>query len=76
MSGLRGYTRWTRRQSGALKADILSGDTEVVADAVMGQVRAIVPNRPLSPDEARMIGVRLIEAAALADGNRAIRAEA
>lgn len=34
---------------------------------------ATVPNRPMSPDEARMIGVRLIEAATLADNGRSIR---
>jgi hypothetical protein len=30
-------------------------------------------SRPLDPDEARMIGVRLIEAAALADNDRSVR---
>lgn len=69
------YSRWTRLEGklGILIADILGSDTEVKADPRDGTVRAVVPARPLSPDEARMIGVRLIEAAALADGERVIR---
>lgn len=69
------YSRWTRQEGklGILIADILRSDTEVKADPSDGTVRAVVPDRWLSPDEARMIGVRLIEAAALADGERAIR---
>lgn len=70
---LRGtYTRWTR-MGGALVADILGADTDVTADPVTGLISATVPQRPMSPDEVRMIGVRLIEAAALADGDRCIR---
>lgn len=67
------YSRWTERADGALVADILGTDTSVVAASASGTVAVTVPNRPISPDEARMIGVRLIEAAALADGDRAIR---
>lgn len=66
------YTRWTT-DGGRLTADILGADTDVQADLTAGTVDAVVPDRALSPDEARMIGVRLIEAAALADGDRCIR---
>lgn len=54
-------------------ADILGTDTSITADPESGTVAATVPNRPMSPDEARMIGVRLIEAATLADNGRSIR---
>lgn len=66
------YTRWTQAD-GALIADILGADTVVQANPGTGTILACVPDRPMSPDEARMIGVRLIEAAALADGDRCIR---
>lgn len=66
------YTRWTRGQSNELTADILS-DFGISADPERGQVTACISSRAMSPDEARMIGVRLIEAAALADGDRAVR---
>lgn len=69
------YTRWTQ-VGDALAADILGADTSVVADPQSGRISATVPDRPMSPDEARMIGVRLIEAAALADGDRCIRGRA
>jgi hypothetical protein len=67
------YSRWTRDEDGTLEADILGADTSVVAVPTSGTVSVTVPKRPLSPDEARMIGVRMIEAAALADGDRAVR---
>lgn len=74
MTQLNRYTRWTRDEgSQALVADILGSDTNVVAHPNGGTVSCRVPERPLSPDEARMIGVRLIEAASLADAHRAIR---
>ena len=66
------YTRWTRDESGRLVADNLI-DVDICADTKSGQVTACIGARPMSPDEARMIGVRLIEAAALADGDRAVR---
>ena len=68
------YSRWTRGGDGNLDADILGSDTMVTVFPSTGKVAVTVPDRPLDPDEARMIGVRLIEAAALADGERAIRA--
>ena len=74
------YYRWTSRTAEGivedevvLVADILGSDTNVVAHPDRGTVEAEVPNRPMNPDEARMIGVRLIEAAALADNGRSIR---
>lgn len=73
------YYRWTRVGVGAadapanLVADILGADTNVLADPKSGMVSASIPKRPMSPDEARMIGVRLIEAAVLADDGRSIR---
>jgi hypothetical protein len=66
------YTRWTA-VGGQLIADILGSDTGIQADPAAGTIEAVMPDRPISPDEARMIGVRLIEAAALADGERSIR---
>lgn len=67
------YTRWTRDGEGrTLTADILS-DVDIKADVVQGVVIAHVGSRAMSPDEARMVGVRLIEAATLADGDRAVR---
>lgn len=72
---LRGtYTRWTKEAgSPVLTADILGASTLVRADPETGLVTARVPNEPLDPDTARMIGVRLIEAAALADDGRSVR---
>lgn len=67
------YSRWTEGEPGVIEADILGADTSIVADTNEGTISATVPGRPMSPDEARMIGVRLIEAAALADGERARR---
>lgn len=67
------YYRWTERPDGRLEADILGMDVAVIADQEKGKVSLAVSTRPLSPDEARLIGVRLIEAAALADGDRSVR---
>lgn len=73
-SELRGtYTRWTRERNGrALSAGILS-DVEIIVDLPNGRVITDIPGRPMRPDEVRMVGVRLIEAASLADGERTIR---
>lgn len=68
---LRNYTRWRQGLTGLLHADILGGKFAIDADPDAGHV--LLADVPLSPDEARMIGVRLIEGAALADGDRAIR---
>lgn len=68
---LRNYTRWTRGRGTELVADILGADNLIVANPATGNVS--YGDRVMSPDEARMVGVRLIEAAALADGERAIR---
>lgn len=68
------YFRWTRLAEApdVLKADIL-GQTSIMADKKTGAVLAdLIPQR-MDPDEARMIGVRLIEAAVLADDGRSIR---
>lgn len=68
------YSRWTRRESsGTLRADILGMDTDITADPVTGTVSATVSKLPMDPDTARMIGVRLIEAATLADAGRSVR---
>jgi hypothetical protein len=66
----RRYTRWTRAGS-ALVADILGGRFQVGADEAAGVVS--FAGADLTPDEARLYGVRLVEAAALADGGRAVR---
>lgn len=70
----RRYTRWTRSDVG-LAADILGARILIVADPGAGMVHVDLPDPAgrLSPDEARLYGVRLIEAAGLADGERAIR---
>lgn len=78
---LRNYTRWIRSSaSGHLHADILTSGPyddpndvpSIAANPAAGNVFAYIKGS-LSPDEARLYGVRLIEAAALADGERAIR---
>jgi hypothetical protein len=70
----RRYTRWTRRTDGTLKADLL-GMPSIVADPAAGEVRFFETGTlaAWSPDEARLVGVRLIEAATMADAERAIR---
>lgn len=75
-AALRNYTRWrtdSRDGDGLLTADLLGVGPAIVADPTAGRVAVDLMHHGLSPDEARLIGVRLIEAAALADGDRAIR---
>lgn len=67
------YYRWTQSTEGQLRADILGADTEISVDKGKGTVSARVPGHPLDPDTARMYGVRLIEAAILADNGRCVR---
>lgn len=68
------YFRWTRRMGAEVyEADILGSETGIHAETDSGQVSAVIPARPLSPDEARMIGVRLIEAAALCSADKVTR---
>lgn len=68
------YFRWTRlRSDKTLKADILGTETEIIANPMTGKVHAVAPTEGMDPDTARMIGVRLIEAAALADNGRSVR---
>lgn len=69
------YFRWTRTgpTGSRLRADILGADLNITADSSTGLVTAEIPDRPMDPDTARMVGVRLVEAAALADGDRAVR---
>lgn len=73
------YYRWTAMPRAgsadcvALHADILGADVDIVADPGSGLVAATIPARPMDADTARMIGVRLIEAAALADNGRSVR---
>jgi hypothetical protein len=77
---LRNYTRWRRDQNGRLDADLLGSRLPGISvspsltrvDMLPGDGNT--PPVSMSPDEARLIGVRLIEAAALADGDRTIRA--
>lgn len=75
-TALRNYTRWRTDQrdpDGLLVADLLGINGGIVADPTAGRVGVNIAHGGLTPDEARLIGVRLIEAAALADGDRAIR---
>jgi hypothetical protein len=68
------YFRWTRRHgAGELVADILGQDVSITADPATGLVQATVPGHPMDADTCRMVGVRLIEAAALADAGRSVR---
>lgn len=70
-AALRRYTRWTRNPNGHITADILNSPLPITIDPDLGIVT--MADIKLTPDEARLHGVRLIEAAALADGHRAIR---
>lgn len=72
------YYRWTRQHNpsgnqDSLRADILGAETDIVAYPERGMVQARIPSGDLDADTARMIGVRLIEAAALADAGRSVR---
>lgn len=75
------YYRWTAVPVGdqqsygemVLRADILGADIDISVDPTAGTVTAEIPTRPMDPDTARMIGVRLIEGAALADNGRSVR---
>ena len=71
----RNYTRWTggARAGDPLTADILGGVFITAVPATGKVVASGVDEEQMTPDQARMVGVRLIEAAALADGDRAIR---
>lgn len=75
MSGLRNYTRWRTDEDGRLTADLLGGSLPTIT-ALPSSGRIALDGTQLSPYEARLIGVRLIEAAAVADGDRAIRTPA
>lgn len=66
------YFRWARTGE-RLRADILGADIDIVADPDSGLVTAEIPGRPMDADTCRMVGVRLIEAAALADNGRSVR---
>ncbi len=72
---MRNYTRWRASEDDRLYADILGAPYTLSANPPDGLVELLVPVQELvlNPDEARMLGVRLIEAGALADGPRAIR---
>lgn len=69
------YSRWTRPPNAGeqLHADILGADLNIVADPASGLVTAELPAGAMDPDMCRMVGVRLIEAAALADAGRSVR---
>lgn len=71
---LRNYTRWREARPApdrVLVADLLGTPVRVLAHVGKGKVQ--LGDDEMSPDYARLIGVRLIEAAAIADGDRAIR---
>lgn len=72
---MRGYTRWTKRGTD-IRADIMSPAIDITARPMTGDVLVSLSKSSvitLTPDEARLYGVRLIEAATLADGDRTIR---
>jgi len=68
------YYRWTRTNEG-LTADILGSVYAVAADPNARMIHLGVSGAAasLTPDEARMLGVRLIEAAVHADADRCVR---
>lgn len=69
------YTRWTRVSPRRVRADILLPQVEIQYDE--GEVQARIGGEELvsmDPDTARMIGVRLIEAATRAEGETRVRA--
>jgi len=72
------YTRWTSDPDGHLHADLLGTPIQITAHPDTGHVAITTYGNTLTglvttPDEARLYGVRLIEAAALADGDRSVR---
>lgn len=69
------YFRWTKQNASSciLAADILGTETDITANTANGTVTAMIPSGEMDPDTARMVGVRLIEAAALADDGRSVR---
>lgn len=72
------YTRWTAESfepDATLTADLLGIDVRIEAAPTDGTILFAMggESRKLTPDEARLYGVRLIEAAAFADAHRAIR---
>jgi hypothetical protein len=68
---LRSYTRWRLDDSGLLHADFLTSLVTLMVDSTSGKI--IFQGIVLTPDESRLIGVRMVDAAVLADGDRAIR---
>lgn len=70
-AGLRNYTRWRQINPATIEADLLGARIDIAVHTGDGTV--VLNGEPLTPDEARLIGVRLVEGAALADGPRAIR---
>lgn len=72
----KNYTRWTRRgNSSEMKADILGSRIDIECAPETRTTRLGLSSASttvtilLDPDEARMIGVRLIESEALSDGD-------
>ncbi len=68
------YFRWSQTtDENRVSADILGTNSFVTYDIEMGKVWAELPTTGMTPDEARMYGVRLIEAATRAEGDRLVR---
>jgi hypothetical protein len=70
---MRNYTRWRRGPHGVLTADMLGFPAELVLRVNPNTQQVDLGGRYLTPDEARMLGVRLVDAAVLADGDAAVR---
>lgn len=68
---LRNYTRWRVEGDVCLRADLLGVVVDITVDRAAGKVH--LDGVVLTPDEARLLGVRLIEGATHADGDRTIR---
>ena len=67
---MNGYTRWTRDEHNELTADILGSRYRIKAIPRTGEVILSIDGPgTMCADEARLVGVRLIEAAALAFPN-------
>ncbi len=69
---MRLYARWSATVGGTLRVDLVDTKHPIEVNALEGLV--LLDGDPLTPDAARLIGVRLIEGATLADGLRSARA--
>lgn len=70
------YYRWSETDHDSLVADLLMSDIKIEVESEKAIIAINGEAVHMSPDEARLIGVRLIEAATLAAGRSTIRSNA